>query len=73
MAHHAWAEALAPEIGWVGFDPANGQCPTEVYVRLAIGLDAVGAAPVRGVRLGAGREQLQVSVAVSDQSQLQQQ
>jgi transglutaminase-like putative cysteine protease len=73
VAHHAWAEALAPEIGWVGFDPANGQCPTELYVRLAIGLDAVGAAPVRGVRLGAGREQLQVSVAVSGQSQRQQQ
>jgi transglutaminase-like putative cysteine protease len=73
VAHHAWAEALAPEIGWVGFDPANGQCPTELYVRQAVGLDATGAAPVRGIRLGAGREQLQVSVAVSGQSQRQQQ
>lgn len=73
VAHHAWAEALAPDIGWVGFDPANGQCPTDHYVRLAVGLDAPGAAPVRGVRLGAGREQLEVSVAVAAPGQSQSQ
>lgn len=73
VAHHAWAEALAPDIGWVGFDPANGQCPTERYVRLAIGLDALGAAPVRGVRLGAASEKLDVSVSVAEASQGQSQ
>jgi transglutaminase-like putative cysteine protease len=73
-AHHAWAEALAPDIGWIGFDPANGQCPTERYVRLAVGLDALEAAPVRGVRMGAAVERLEVSVAVNtSQSQSQQQ
>lgn len=73
-AHHAWAEALAPDIGWIGFDPANGQCPTDHYVRLAVGLDALEAAPVRGVRLGGAVEQLRVSVEVSaSQSQSQQQ
>jgi len=54
VAHHAWAEALVPEIGWVGFDAANGQCPTERYVRLAVGLDAIEAAPVRGGAAGGG-------------------
>lgn len=74
VAHHAWAEALAPEIGWVGFDAANGQCPTDRYVRLAVGLDAPEAAPVRGIRLGASIETLQVSVHVSsDQAQSQSQ
>jgi transglutaminase-like putative cysteine protease len=73
VAHHAWAEALAPDLGWVGFDPANGQCPTERYVRLAVGLDALEAAPVRGVRLGGARERLSVSVAVAEQSQSQSQ
>lgn len=68
-AHHAWAEALAPDLGWVGFDPANGQCPTERYVRLAVGLDALEAAPVRGVRLGGAAEKLDVRVAVQSQSQ----
>ena len=72
VAHHAWAEALAPMIGWVGFDPANGECPTERYVRLAVGLDAIEAAPIRGMRLGASSERLAVSVAVAEQSQEQQ-
>ena len=49
---HAWAEAFVPELGWIAFDPANGFCPTDAHVRVAIGLDAVGAAPVRGTRYG---------------------
>ena len=28
-AGHAWAEAFIPDLGWVGFDPANGICTTE--------------------------------------------
>ncbi len=64
-AHHAWAEALVPHLGWVGFDPANLTCPTDGYVRLAVGLDAGGAAPIRGVRMGAGTEQLSVAVMVN--------
>ena len=63
-AGHAWAEAFIPDIGWVGFDPANAICPTEAYVRVAIGLDSIGAAPVRGTRFGAGRENLDVAITV---------
>jgi transglutaminase-like putative cysteine protease len=48
----------------VGFDPANGLCPTEAYVRVALGLDAIGAAPVRGVRFGVGSENLEVAIKV---------
>jgi transglutaminase-like putative cysteine protease len=62
-AAHAWAELLIPDLGWVGFDAANGQCPTEHYVRLAAGLDANAVAPVKGSRRGAfGTEQLTVAV-----------
>ena len=61
---HAWAEAFVPDLGWVGFDPANGMCPTDAYVRVAIGLDAQGAAPVRGTRYGVGVETLEVAVKV---------
>ena len=61
---HAWAEAFVPDLGWVGFDPANGACPTDAYVRVAVGLDALGAIPVRGTRYGAGDETLAVAIKV---------
>jgi transglutaminase-like putative cysteine protease len=65
-AGHAWAEALVPNLGWVGFDPANGVSPTDAYVRVAVGLDYLGAAPVRGTRYGGGGESLSVKVVVQD-------
>lgn len=61
-AAHAWAEALVPDLGWVGFDPANGISPTDAYLRVAIGLDYLDAAPIRGTRRGGGAERLSVSV-----------
>jgi transglutaminase-like putative cysteine protease len=64
VAHHAWAEAWVDGLGWVGFDVANGICPTDRYVRLACGFDAGYAAPVRGTRRGGGSETLKVLVAV---------
>lgn len=45
---HGWAEALVPDLGWVGFDPSNRVCVTENYLRVASGLDADAAAPIRG-------------------------
>jgi transglutaminase-like putative cysteine protease len=63
-AHHAWAEAYVDELGWVGFDAANGVCPTERYARLAVGFDAASAAPVRGTLRGARDEALAVEVVV---------
>ncbi|MGI9402818.1 MAG: transglutaminase family protein [Rhizobiaceae bacterium] len=67
-AHHAWVEADVAGLGWVGFDPANGVSPDERYVRLACGLDASTAAPVRGIRRGHGNESLEVSVSVNQSS-----
>jgi transglutaminase-like putative cysteine protease len=61
---HAWAEAHVPDLGWVGFDPSNGCCPTDAHVRVAIGLDSLGAAPMRGTRLGVGAETLAVAIKV---------
>jgi transglutaminase-like putative cysteine protease len=69
-AGHAWAEAFIGGLGWVGFDAANGICPTEHYVRIAIGLDYHDTAPVRGLRQGGGAEALEVVVRVG-QSQTQ--
>jgi transglutaminase-like putative cysteine protease len=63
-AGHAWAEAFVPDLGWVGFDPANCICSTDAHARVAIGLDYLGAAPVRGTRYGGGKETLTVAVRV---------
>ena len=51
-----------PDLGWVAFDPANGICATDAHVRVAVGLDYLGAAPVRGSRQGGGDEALEVAV-----------
>ncbi len=72
-AAHAWAEAHIPDLGWVGFDPANGISPTEHYVRIACGLDSLGAAPVRGTSYGGGGESLTVSLTVRPAPQGRQQ
>jgi transglutaminase-like putative cysteine protease len=61
---HSWAEAYVPDLGWVGFDVAHGFCPSDAHVRVAVGLDALGAAPVRGTRYGLGGETLEVAIAV---------
>ena len=71
-AGHAWAETYVEHLGWVGFDPANGIGTTEAHVRVAVGLDYLGAAPVRGVRYGGNGETLRVAVHV-DQADRQSQ
>lgn len=72
-AAHAWAEAWIEDLGWVGFDPANGICPTEHYVRVACGLDALGASPIRGTSYGGGRETMTVALRVRQMQQTRQQ
>ena len=70
-AGHAWAEAYVEDLGWVGFDAANGISPDEAYVRVAIGLDALGAAPIRGTSYGGGKEALSVKLSVRQMQQPQ--
>jgi transglutaminase-like putative cysteine protease len=64
-AGHAWAEAFIPDLGWVAFDATNGISATDAHLRVAIGLDYLGAAPVRGTRFGGSGEDLSVRVRVS--------
>ena len=68
-AGHAWAEAYVEDLGWVGFDPTNGICTTDAHVRVAVGLDYLGAAPVRGTRFGGSGETLTVAVRVDQARQ----
>ncbi len=71
-AGHAWVEAHVPDLGWVAVDPTNGISQTEAYVRVAIGLDYLGAAPIRGSRQGVAKEDLDVHVKVGQSKQKQQ-
>ena len=63
-ATHAWAEAHIGGLGWVGFDVSNSISPDERYVRVATGLDYGEAAPVSGILLGGGSEDMVVTLQV---------
>jgi len=65
-ATHAWAEALMPGLGWVGFDPTNNVIAHERHIRVAIGRDYADVPPTRGVYKGlsAVRTELAVSVRI---------
>jgi transglutaminase-like putative cysteine protease len=68
FAGHAWAEAHVPGLGWVGFDPASKLCVTDRHIRVAMGLDHLGASPVRGAHFGGGPEVLAVRLTVVSQA-----
>jgi transglutaminase-like putative cysteine protease len=60
-----WAEADVPGLGWVAFDPVNGFCATDAHVRVAVGLDHLGAAPFRGTRYGGSGEDFTVKLVIA--------
>jgi transglutaminase-like putative cysteine protease len=62
---HAWVEVWLADLGWVAFDPSNGICTTDRYVRLCVGLDAVDAAPIRGHAIGGQSPSLYADVRIS--------
>lgn len=64
VAAHAWAEAWIEDLGWIAFDPTNGVCGDDAYIRVASGLDYLDAAPIAGARSGGGKEALRVDVQV---------
>ncbi len=75
VVQHAWMEGEVPGLGWVGFDPLLDLCPKEAHVRVAIGLDALGARPVRSAIQGFAAEEVTsriVLVGVPDRGGQQQ-
>ncbi|MFI5013299.1 MAG: transglutaminase N-terminal domain-containing protein [Hyphomicrobiales bacterium] len=63
---HGWAEAFVPGLGWVGFDPANGLCPDDRYVRVAIGLDSLGASAMRVAHAGGAEHATEVKLTIAE-------
>lgn len=64
---HFWIEAhLGPDLGWVGFDAAENSCPTDRWVRLAVGLDSLDTLAIRGVRTSFGEETISTRIEVRE-------
>jgi transglutaminase-like putative cysteine protease len=64
-ASHAWVAAYCPELGWVAFDPTNGKLADQEFVTLGWGREYLDVTPLRGVVLGAAKQQLAVAVKVT--------
>jgi transglutaminase-like putative cysteine protease len=68
LATHAWAEALVPGAGWLGFDATHNLLVNDHYVAVAVGRDSYDAAPQRGSFKGdSAGEQPTVHVTVQEQ------
>jgi len=68
FATHAWAEALVPGGGWIGFDATHNLLANDRYVAVAVGRDSYDAAPQRGSFKGeSAGGQPTVTVSVQEQ------
>jgi len=64
-ATHAWALLWCGDaLGWVGLDPTNGIWMAGDHVVVAVGRDYAEIAPVDGVVLGSGAQEMSVAVDV---------
>jgi transglutaminase-like putative cysteine protease len=75
-ASHAWVSVYLPNSHalssgqngageWLDLDPTNNCIPSDKHITLAWGRDFGDVSPLRGVLLGTGKHQIQVSVDVS--------
>jgi len=65
-ATHAWVLLwCGPVRGWVGVDPTNGIWMASDHIVMAVGRDYAEIAPVDGVVLGSGAQNMDVSVDVA--------
>ena len=66
LASHAWVDVCLDieKSKWVSLDVTHASFVNDQYVRLAMGRDYFGAAPVKGVRSGGGGEELQARISI---------
>jgi transglutaminase-like putative cysteine protease len=64
---HAWAEALIPDLGWVGFDATNNLIADHHYIKIAHGTDYRDCSPIIGVLETPGSQKSIHSVTVTNQ------
>jgi len=64
-ASHAWFSVYAPSVGWIDFDPTNNKLLGEQHITVAWGRDFSDVSPLKGVALGGGKHEVNVSVDVA--------
>ena len=64
-ASHAWVSVFCPEAGWIDLDPTNDLVADDEHITLGWGRDFSDVAPMRGVILGGGEQELEVKVTVT--------
>ena len=69
-ATHAWVSLwCGEELGWVGLDPTNAMRVENDHIVLATGRDYSDVAPIDGIILAPGEQQLKVEVDVVPQDE----
>ncbi len=69
-ATHAWVSLWCGEDrGWIGFDPTNAILVENDHIVLAIGRDYADVAPIDGIILAPGEQDLKVEVDVIPQDE----
>lgn len=64
---HAWVAAYCgPQFGWIDLDPTNHRLCDHDHIPIARGRDYDDVVPIRGVFLGGGKHQINVSVTVEE-------
>ena len=63
---HAWAEAMIPDLGWVGFDATNNLVADHHYIKIAHGTDYRDCSPIIGVLETTGAQKSIHSVTVTN-------
>jgi transglutaminase-like putative cysteine protease len=65
-AMHAWVLVwCGSEAGWIGLDPTNAILASDEHIVLALGRDYTDVAPIDGVIVGSGGQQIDVGVGVT--------
>ncbi|WP_293901959.1 transglutaminase family protein [Phenylobacterium sp.] len=64
-ATHAWVTVWCGEgVGWIGFDPTNAILAQNDHIELGVGRDYSDVAPIDGIILASGKQDLTVEVDV---------
>ena len=64
---HAWAEALIPGVGWIGFDSTNNLLADHHYLKIAHGTDYTDCSPIIGILEVYGAQKSTHSVTITNQ------